>query len=84
MDSIDIVDAAIAHDKDSFMAAFNSAISSRVNDALEIRKVELASSLLTPQEEATTDETTTTEIEVSGSDAESIDGNAEATETRSD
>ena len=57
MDSIKIVDAIVAGDKETFMQAFQSAISTKVSDALEIKKVELASSLLTP-------EVSTTETEV--------------------
>jgi hypothetical protein len=57
MDSIKIVDAAIAGDKEAFMAAFNSAMADKVTDALELKKVELASTLVSP-------ETQTTEVEV--------------------
>ena len=67
MDTIDIVDAAIASDKDSFMAAFNAAIMPRVGDALEVKKIEIASTLLTPEE--TNDEVSEFEAEVDGSDA---------------
>jgi hypothetical protein len=67
MDTIDIIDAAIASNKDSFTAAFNAAIMPRVSDALEVKKVEIASNLLTPEE--TTDEFSEPEAEVDGSDA---------------
>ena len=50
MDTISIVDAAIAQDTDAFMNAFNAAIMPKVSTALEVKKVEVASSLLTPEE----------------------------------
>jgi hypothetical protein len=62
MDSVKIVDAAIAGDKESFMAAFNSAIADKVGDALEVKKVEVASSLITaPETEVEIDEPTNVE-----------------------
>ena len=63
---VDIVDAAIAQDKDAFMQAFNNAISAKVVDALEIKKIEIASNLLGTQE-VETNEFETTEAEVDGS-----------------
>jgi len=69
MEDINIIDAALANDKETFAQAFNAAIASKVNDALELKKVELASSLLTP--ETVSNETETVETEVSGT--ESID-----------
>lgn len=72
MDSIKLVDAAIAGDKESFMAAFNAAISDKVTDALELKKVELATTLVQPELEATTEisnEVEGTEAKVDGSDA---------------
>lgn len=68
MDTINIVDAAIAQDKEAFMAAFNAAIMPKIGDAIEVKKVEIASSLLTP-EEATNNEIPEFEAEVDGSDA---------------
>lgn len=62
MDSVKIVDAALAGDKESFMTAFNAAIADRVSDALEVKKVEIASSLVSPETTETT-ETTDTEVE---------------------
>jgi len=77
MDSVKIVDAAIAGDKESFMAAFNSAIADKVGDALEVKKVEVASSLITvPETEVEIDEPTNVETEIEGSvDGESTDSN---------
>ena len=80
--SVDAVTAAIAGDKEAFMNAFNNAIANKVGDALEVKKVEIASSLLTP--EVQTNEVEGTETEVDGSsDAESAveaDGNTESAE----
>ena len=50
MESINIVDAVLAGDKETFMQAFNAALADKVTDALEVKKVELASTLLMPQE----------------------------------
>ena len=49
MDTIDLVNAALVGDSGAFKNAFDAAISARVNDALEVKKVEIASSLLTPE-----------------------------------
>jgi hypothetical protein len=43
-----IVDSILSQDKEAFVDAFNSAIASKVSDALEVKKVEIASSLITP------------------------------------
>jgi hypothetical protein len=61
MDNINIVDAVVAHDKEAFMAAFNSAIANKVSDALEIKKVEIASTMLVPD----VPDVTETEVETS-------------------
>lgn len=80
MDSVNIVDAALAGDKESFMAAFNSAIANKVGDALEIKKVEVASSLITsPETEVEVNEPTNVETEVEGSDGTSS-GSSEASD----
>ena len=63
---VNIIDAAIAQDKDAFMQAFNDAISQKVVDALEVKKVEIASNLLGTQE-VETNEIETTQAEVDGS-----------------
>ncbi len=71
MNTIDIVDAVFAQDKDSFMSAFNSAMASKITDALELKKVELASTLLSPETIAveTTDETNEITTEVDGAES---------------
>lgn len=78
MQSVEIVDAAIAGDKESFMTAFNAAIANKVSDALEIKKVEIASSLISPQTETEVETNAPTEVEteISGSDEGSaVDSN---------
>jgi len=66
--SVSAVTAAIAGDKEAFMTAFNNAIANKVSDALEVKKVEIASNLL-GQEEVTN--------EVEGTEAE-VDRSADA------
>ena len=65
MDTIEIVNLALAGDKDGLEAAFNNAMAAKVSDALEIKKVEIASNLLGTEE---SDETTDATIEVGGAD----------------
>jgi len=65
MENVDLIDAVMNQDKDAFAAAFQSAIANKVTDALEVKKVELASTLITPEVE--TNEIETTEIEIDGS-----------------
>jgi hypothetical protein len=45
----EVVESILANDKESFMAAFNAALAAKVNDALEVKKVEVASSWITPE-----------------------------------
>lgn len=66
LSSLDLVNAVVAQDKDTFMQAFNNAMSQKVMDTLELKKVEVASNLITPQE-AEIDEFQTVEAEVDGS-----------------
>jgi hemolysin activation/secretion protein len=65
MDTVELVNLAIAGDKDALETAFNNAMAAKVTDALEIKKVELASNLLSTEE---TDETTNATIEADGTD----------------
>jgi hypothetical protein len=67
--SLDMVNAALGNDQESFMAAFNAALATKVSDAIEVRKVEIASTLLTPETEET-NEVETTEVEFDGSDTD--------------
>jgi hypothetical protein len=71
--SIDAVTAAIAGDKEAFVNAFNTAIASKVSDALEVKKVEIASNLLdvSPEEVSNETEVSETEVDGSGTSAES-------------
>lgn len=63
--SVDAVTAAIAGDKEAFMNAFNNAIANKVGDALEVKKVEIASNLLGQEE--VTNEIQGLETQVDGS-----------------
>jgi hypothetical protein len=67
--SLDMVNAVLGNDQESFMAAFNAALATKVSDAIEIKKVEVASNLLTPETEET-NEVETTEVEFDGSDTD--------------
>lgn len=69
MEEVNLVDAALAGDKEAFMSAFNAAIATKVSDALEIKKVEVASTLITPEVEANEVQ----EIEAAVDGAESVD-----------
>jgi hypothetical protein len=46
--SEEIVEAITLGDKEGFMSAFYSALAAKVSDALEIKKVEIASTLIAP------------------------------------
>lgn len=70
--SVQAVTAAIAGDKEAFLSAFNNAIANKVTDALEVKKVEIASNLLGVQDEL---ETVTTEVDGS------TDGSVESSGT---
>ena len=76
MSSLDIVNAALLGDREALVAAFNSEVAGRVTDALEVKKVEIASTILNTEEP--TNEVETTEVEVDGStdavDTESAEG----------
>ena len=66
---LDAVNAALMGDREGFMQGFQSAIATKVGDALEVKKVEVASSLLSPIE--VTNEPENVEAEVNGSDTAS-------------
>lgn len=76
---VDLVNAALAQDKDAFMQAFNNAISQKVVDALDVKKVEIASNLLGQEE--TPNEIETNQTEVDGSSDATV--NADSTEEAS-
>jgi len=67
--SMQAVTAAIAGDKEAFVNAFNTAIASKVSDALEVKKVEVASNLLGQEEVANEIETIETEVDGSSDDS---------------
>jgi hypothetical protein len=71
--SVDAVTAAIAGDKDAFMNAFNNAIANKVSDALEVKKVEIASNLLGQEEVTHEVEGLETEVDGSGVTADSTE-----------
>lgn len=77
--SVDAVTAAIAGDKEAFLNAFNNAIANKVGDALEVKKVEIASNLLGQEE--VTNEVEGSQTEVDGSGDESAEASTESTET---
>lgn len=69
MNTVELVAAAIAGDKEGVLNSFNAAMADKVTDALELKKVELASNLMNSEDsEETTDEPTEAETEVSGTD----------------
>lgn len=43
--TVNIVNAIVSDDTDALMSAFNNAIANKVMDSLEVKKVEIASSL---------------------------------------
>lgn len=71
--SVDAVTAAIAGDKEAFMNAFNNAIANKVSDALEVKKVEIASNLLGQEEVTNEIEGLETEVDGSGVTADSTE-----------
>ena len=65
MDAQSIIDNAISGNMDAVKAAFDAAIAAKMTDALDVKKVEIASTLLGTEE---TNELETTEVEVDGAD----------------
>ena len=70
METMDLINAAISGDKEGVENAFNAAIAAKVSDALEVKKVEVAANLITPQESENENEPETVEAEVDGSSEE--------------
>lgn len=64
---LDAVNSAIMGDREGFQQSFQAALATKVSDALEVKKVEVASSLLSPIE--VTNEIENTETEIDGSDS---------------
>lgn len=74
MNMIDLINATINGDKEAAKQAFDTVINSKVNDTLEIKKIEIASSLISPMEQTTveieTDDNKELEKETSGNSIE--------------
>ena len=75
MSTLELIDLAIAGDKEALSTAFNNAMAAKVTDALEIKKVEIASNLLGTEN---SNEITDTTSEVDGTDG-STDIESDAT-----
>lgn len=76
MENDDMINAVLGRDKESFAAAFAAAMANKVSDALDIKKVEVASSLLSTEVE--TNEPTETETQVSGDGDGTVDTDSDA------
>jgi len=83
METLELVNAAIAGDRDAVMSAFNATMAQKVSDALELKKVEIASNLLSPQEEVSSDESTETQTDVDGSANDYAETSTESSSTES-
>lgn len=51
MDTNDIVDAVLRGDAEAFKSTFDQIVADKISDALEVRKIELASTLIATEEE---------------------------------
>ena len=65
-----LVDAILQQDQEQFNAAFENAIATKVSDALEIKKIEIASNFLNTQETPAVETETVTAGEVEVATAE--------------
>jgi hypothetical protein len=68
MEPNDIVKAALNKDADAFVSAFDTVVNSKISDALEVKKVEIASRMLSPIEVQDNSEVET-EVEGNAEDA---------------
>ena len=75
---LDAVNAAIMGDRDGFQQGFQAAIATKISDALEVKKVEVASSLLSPIEVSNEIENVETEIDGSIASDDAAGSSAEA------
>jgi hypothetical protein len=48
--TLGIVDAALIGDAEAFKNSFDAALTTKIGDALDVRKIEIASTLVTPEE----------------------------------
>jgi hypothetical protein len=76
MDAQSIIDAAISGNMDAFKTAFDSAIAAKVTDALDVKKVEIASTLLGTEE--VPNESETTKVEVDGAESNDVGSTVDA------
>jgi len=76
MDAQSIIDAAISGNMDAFKTAFDSAIAAKVTDALDVKKVEIASTLLGTEE--VPNESETIEVEVDGAEFNDVGSTVDA------
>jgi hypothetical protein len=76
MDAQSIIDAAISGNMDAVKTAFDSAIAAKVTDALDVKKVEIASTLLGTEE--VPNESETTEVEVDGAESNDVGSTVDA------
>jgi hypothetical protein len=72
METLNLINAALSQDKEGFAAAFQAAIANKVTDALEVKKVEMASTIITPE----TIEVETNEVETNQSEIDGIDNSS--------
>lgn len=63
MDTNDIVDAIMQGDQQQFQSAFNAVMAAKISDALDVKKVEIASNLVTPEESFNEDDGVETEVD---------------------
>ena len=70
--SEEIVEAITLGDKEGFMSAFHSALAAKVSDALEIKKVEIASTLIAPASSEVVEEEVERIYEAAKSDAKEL------------
>jgi hypothetical protein len=71
--SEEIVEAVTLGDKEGFMSAFHSALAAKVSDALEIKKVEIASTLIAPASSEVVEEEVEQIDELSGREGGILD-----------
>ena len=76
MDAQSIIDAAISGNMDAVKSAFDSAIAAKVTDALDVKKVEIASTLLGTEE--VPNESETIEVEVDGAESNDVGSTVDA------
>ena len=76
MNSDEMINAATLGDKEAFLQAFNAAIATKMSDALDVKKVEIASTLLGTEE--VPNESETIEVEVDGAESNDVGSTVDA------